>query len=70
MKVSMRMDKSNMEVMLGNVLALFSRYGIRSVTMDDISRELGVSKKTLYQQVSDKNDLIKRGNDPQGWSYG
>ena len=55
------MDKLNhMDDMLGNVLALFSRYGIRSVTMDDISRELGVSKKTLYQQVSDKNDLINR----------
>ena len=49
-----------MDDMLGNVLAMFSWYGIRSVTMDDISRELGVSKKTLYQQFSDKDDLINR----------
>ncbi|WP_367328872.1 TetR/AcrR family transcriptional regulator, partial [Lentimicrobium sp.] len=28
---------------------LFRKYGIRSISMDDISRELGMSKKTLYQ---------------------
>lgn len=55
------MDKQHHRTeLLGNVLAMFSRYGIRSVTMDDISRELGVSKKTLYQHVADKNDLIDR----------
>ncbi|MBR9922470.1 MAG: TetR/AcrR family transcriptional regulator [Bacteroidetes bacterium] len=37
---------------------LFMRYGVRSVTMDDIARELGVSKKTLYQVVSNKAELI------------
>jgi len=26
--------------------------------MDDISRELGISKKTLYQHVKDKNELV------------
>ncbi len=45
---------------LDRVLMLFMRYGIRSVTMDDIARELGVSKKTLYTNFRDKNDLIKR----------
>lgn len=39
---------------------LFMRYGIRSVSMDDIARELGVSKKTLYQQVENKSDLIRQ----------
>ncbi|MEL7222664.1 MAG: TetR/AcrR family transcriptional regulator [Bacteroidota bacterium] len=39
---------------------LFMRYGIRSVSMDDISRELGVSKKTIYQQIENKSDLIRR----------
>jgi TetR/AcrR family transcriptional regulator, cholesterol catabolism regulator len=38
--------------------ALFKKYGIKSITMDDISKELGVSKKTLYQLVADKNELI------------
>lgn len=39
---------------------LFMRYGIRSVTMDDIARELGISKKTLYQHVENKLDLIEQ----------
>ncbi len=45
---------------LEKVLALFKRYGTRSVTMDDIARELGMSKKTLYQEFADKDDLINR----------
>jgi AcrR family transcriptional regulator len=39
---------------------IFMRYGLKSVTMDDVCRELGISKKTLYQYVSDKNDLISK----------
>ena len=38
---------------------LFKKYGIKSITMDDISNELGISKKTLYQQIADKNELIE-----------
>lgn len=34
------------------------RYGIKSLTMDDVARELGISKKTLYQFVESKNDLV------------
>lgn len=37
---------------------LFMRYGIKSLTMDDVARELGISKKTLYQFVENKNDLV------------
>ena len=36
----------------------FYRYGFKSVTMDDIARELGMSKKTLYQVVDNKQDLV------------
>lgn len=39
---------------------LFKRYGIRSITMDDVARELSISKKTLYQYVEDKDDLVKK----------
>lgn len=39
---------------------LFMRYGIRSITMDDVARELSISKKTLYQFVEDKDDLVKK----------
>lgn len=39
---------------------LFMRYGIRSITMDDVAKELSISKKTLYQFVEDKDDLVKK----------
>ena len=34
------------------------KFGIKSITMDEISRELGISKKTLYNFVSDKDELV------------
>jgi TetR/AcrR family transcriptional regulator, cholesterol catabolism regulator len=37
---------------------LFKRYGIRSVTMDEISFQLGISKKTLYQSFTDKEEIV------------
>ena len=45
---------------LERVGSLYMRYGIKSVTMDDVARELGISKKTLYQYVSDKADLVEK----------
>ena len=38
---------------------LFRRYGIRSVTMDEIAGQLGISKKTIYQFYSDKEALVQ-----------
>jgi AcrR family transcriptional regulator len=35
------------------------KHGLKSLTMDDIARELGMSKKTIYQVVDNKSDLIK-----------
>lgn len=37
---------------------LFMRYGIRSVSMDDIATNLGMSKKTIYQFFADKDELV------------
>lgn len=37
---------------------LFMQYGIRSVSMDDIANNLGMSKKTLYQYYIDKDELV------------
>ena len=37
---------------------LYMRYGIRSVSMDDIANSLGMSKKTLYQYFADKDELV------------
>jgi len=39
---------------------IFWKLGIKSVTMDDVATRLGISKKTLYQYVSDKNDLVDK----------
>jgi AcrR family transcriptional regulator len=44
---------------LQRVSVLYRKYGIKSVTMDDVARELGISKKTLYQYVHDKDELVK-----------
>ncbi len=52
------MDKIN-DILL-KVAILFRKYGLKSITMDDISREVGISKKTLYQFVTDKNDLVNK----------
>ena len=38
---------------------LFFRYGIKSVSMDDIARELGMSKKTVYQLFDTKEALLR-----------
>lgn len=37
---------------------LFLQYGVRSVTMDEIARELGMSKKTLYVHFPNKKKLV------------
>ena len=38
---------------------LFMQFGIRSVSMDDIANNLGMSKKTLYQYYADKDELVE-----------
>jgi AcrR family transcriptional regulator len=37
---------------------LFKRYGIKSITMDEIAGQLGISKKTIYQYFADKDELV------------
>ncbi len=53
------MKTENIEV-LSKVKELYHKYGIKSVTMEDLSRHLGISKKTLYQYFTDKEDLVKK----------
>lgn len=38
---------------------LYKKFGIKSVTMDDVARECMISKKTLYKYVNDKIDLLQ-----------
>jgi TetR/AcrR family transcriptional regulator, cholesterol catabolism regulator len=49
-----------MENIIGRIAQLYIKYGIRSVTMDDLARELGLSKKTLYLHFNDKNDVVHK----------
>jgi TetR/AcrR family transcriptional regulator, cholesterol catabolism regulator len=51
-------DREIRERILGGSEELFLRYGFKSITMDEIARHLGVSKKTLYQQFKDKDEVV------------
>ena len=52
-------DPKMLEI-LERTIEQFSEFGIRNLNMDDISRSLGISKKTLYQYVKSKEDLIEK----------
>lgn len=39
-------------------MELYGRYGIKTITMDDISRTCGISKKTLYENYANKNEVV------------
>lgn len=59
-KYTLRYMSSDQEFqnIIEKVSQLYEQYGIKSVTMDDVARELGMSKKTLYNYVSNKDDLV------------
>jgi AcrR family transcriptional regulator len=44
---------------LDRAALVIMRYGIKSVTMDDLARELSISKKTLYAHFGDKRKMIQ-----------
>lgn len=46
--------------LMDKIVAMFFEFGIRNLNMDDISRNLGISKKTLYQYFKSKEDLIEK----------
>jgi TetR/AcrR family transcriptional regulator, cholesterol catabolism regulator len=49
----------NKERILQKANDLFMRYGIRSITMDEIASQLGISKKTIYQFFTDKDAMVE-----------
>ena len=51
-------DNNIKEKILKGAEELFTKYGVRSISMDDIARHLSVSKKTLYQHFADKEDIV------------
>lgn len=57
----MKKIKSNMDAknnILKGVDTLFMRFGLKSITMDDIANKLSMSKKTIYQYFKDKDALV------------
>ena len=52
--------KDNAQGILDHVSRLYHRYGIKSITMDDVAKNLGISKKTLYEYFRDKKDLVSQ----------
>jgi AcrR family transcriptional regulator len=38
--------------------AMFAKKGCKSITMDDIANAMGISKRTIYENFSDKKDLL------------
>ena len=56
--VTSEVKNETKERILTKSYELFSRYGLKSMTMDEIARETGVSKKTVYQFFTDKDELV------------
>ena len=52
------MENDPRHSILTRAMELFQRFGLRAVNMDDVSRELAMSKKTLYTFFSNKSDLV------------
>ena len=48
--------KSNIRI---KAIQSFMRYGIKNFTMDDLAREMGMSKKTLYKYYNNKVELLQ-----------
>ena len=47
-----------LEKILNSSIELFSQYGFKTITMDDIARRAGISKKTLYQHFANKAEVV------------
>lgn len=66
------MDTKALEI-IQEAAHLFLRYGIKSISMDELARKVGISKKTLYQHFTDKSDLVEKAvmhmNDLRGCDY-
>lgn len=54
------MEKELEDKIREHALRMFMQLGVRSVTMDDVARDMAMSKKTLYQFVDNKADLVDK----------
>ena len=51
--------QTNLNIHLTSIQNLFSEYGIRNISMDDIAQNLHIAKKTIYKQYANKDELVK-----------
>ena len=51
-------NSENRDKILACAESLFRKYGIRSISMDDMAHHLNMSKKTIYESFADKNEII------------
>lgn len=70
MHEELNFDDPKFRAILDKTIELFFEFGIRNLNMDDISRSLGISKKTLYLYVKSKEDLMEKlfYYDEQKWN--
>jgi AcrR family transcriptional regulator len=47
------------EKILAKATEMFLNYGFKSVTMDDLAEQLGISKKTIYANFKNKTKLVE-----------
>lgn len=60
MESEINLNDPRLCAILDGTINLFYEFGIRNLNMDDISRQLKISKKTLYQYAKSKEDLIEK----------
>lgn len=48
------------ESIVAQAYTIFMQRGIKNVSMDDLCRQMGISKKTLYKYVDNKADLLNK----------
>lgn len=51
-------NSENKDKILSCAENLFRKYGIRSISMDDMAHHLSMSKKTIYESFADKNEIV------------
>ncbi|MBN2173674.1 MAG: TetR/AcrR family transcriptional regulator, partial [Bacteroidales bacterium] len=53
-------DTDKYQSVIEGAYKIFIENGIRNISMDDICRKMGISKKTMYRFVDNKADLLKK----------
>lgn len=48
----------NRQRIIEEAAVMFRTYGIRAVTMDMLANQMGISKRTIYEAFSDKDELL------------